>query len=559
MKEYIEAAKGNKKADLVLKNGNIIDVFNCNVFQGDIAICGEKIVGIGEYSGNEEINCKGLYISPGFIDSHVHIESSRVTPKIFSNVLLKNGVLTAICDPHEIGNVLGVDGIEYMLENSKNASIDLYYMMPSCVPATPLENNGATLLAKDLEKFIGRNNVLGLGEVMDVPSVLNFEKSMIDKLNLFKDKIIDGHSPLIEKNDLNAYILAGVKTDHECETKEEALEKIRRGMYVMLRLGSAARNLPYLLPGINDNNYRRYTFCTDDKDISDLVQEGSINYNIKLSVELGLDPIKAVTIGSFNAALCYGLKDKGAIAPGYIADILILDNLKDFNIKEVIRKGKIVKEEKLETKISNFKFSMNIEKLKKEDFNLKADSEMINVIKVIENSLVTEKVIRKAIIENGWIKGIEGEDILKIGVFERHKRTGKHAIGFIEGFHLNGITIAQTIAHDSHNLIVIGNDYMEKAANRVIEIGGGIVLLKDGEIIQELSLPIAGLLTEENPETIISKLDEMNNYINNGEKSETNVLLTLGFMALTVIPYLKITERGLYDYKKGSFISIYSK
>lgn len=557
MKDFIQAAAHKKKADLVLKNGYIIDVFNGEIKKRDLAVYKDKIAGIGEYSGIEEIDCSGKFISPAFIDSHVHIESSRVTPKVFSEILIKKGVLTAVCDPHEIANVLGDRGLEFMLEDSKGASMDLYFMLPSCVPATPLEDNGAELLAQDLEKFKYNKRVLGLGEVMDVPSVINLNPIIIDKLELFKDRIIDGHSPCIAADLLDGYIISGIKTDHECETPEEAEEKVRRGLYVMLRQGSAAKNLEKLLPAVNNNNFKRFLFCTDDKDIPDLVSEGSVDYNVRLSVKLGLDPIKAITIASLNSAECYGLKNKGALAPGYKADILILDDIKDFNISRIIRNGEIYKAKPNKPSSVVLSSSMNMEKVKKEIFEIKAEKETVNVIKTINNSLVTKRVKRKAFTENGIIKSVEGDGILKIAVFERHKNTGRYFVGFIEGFDLKDITIAQTIAHDSHNLIIVGSSCPEKAVNRVIEIGGGIVLLYKGEIAEELSLPIAGIMTDEDPDLVIKKLNNMNKFINKDNRNGSNVLLTLGFMALTVIPYFKITDKGLYDFKEEKFVSLF--
>lgn len=558
MKDFIKAAAHRINADLVMKNGNIVDVFNGEIVKADLAVYKDRIIGIGEYSGNEEIDCTGKYISPAFIDSHVHIESSRVTPRVFSQILLKKGVLAAVCDPHEIANVLGNEGLEFMLEDSREAAVDLFFMLPSCVPATPYEDNGAVLRAEDLKKFKDNDRVLGLGEVMDVPSVVNCNPDMMDKLEAFRDKIIDGHCPCISPEILDAYVMPGIKTDHECENPSEAVEKIRRGLYVMLRQGSAARNLEKVIPAVNSSNYKRFLFCTDDKDITDLEREGSVDYNVRLSVKLGMDPLKALTIASLNAAECYGLKNRGALAAGYKADILIFDDLKDFNINKIVRNGKIVKMEPYKALISSFKSSINMEKVKKEAFDIKAESDTVNVIKTIKNSLITERVKRKVNIENGIIKSVQGDDILKIAVFERHKNTGKYFVGFIEGFHLKDITIAQTIAHDSHNLILVGSSYLEETVNKLIDIGGGIVLLYKGKIVEELSLPIAGIMTDQNPEIIIRKIDKMNEFINKDMGYASNVLLTLGFMALTVIPYFKITDKGLYDFNKETFVNLFS-
>lgn len=558
MKDFIKTAAHRINADLVMKNGNIVDVFNGEIVKADLAVYKDRIIGIGEYSGNEEIDCTGKYISPAFIDSHVHIESSRVTPRVFSQILLKKGVLAAVCDPHEIANVLGNEGLEFMLEDSREAAVDLFFMLPSCVPATPYEDNGAVLRAEDLKKFKDNDRVLGLGEVMDVPSVVNCNPDMMDKLEAFRDKIIDGHCPCISPEILDAYVMPGIKTDHECENPSEAVEKIRRGLYVMLRQGSAARNLEKVIPAVNSSNYKRFLFCTDDKDITDLEREGSVDYNVRLSVKLGMDPLKALTIASLNAAECYGLKNRGALAAGYKADILIFDDLKDFNINKIVRNGKIVKMEPYKALISSFKSSINMEKVKKEAFDIKAESDTVNVIKTIKNSLITERVKRKVNIENGIIKSVQGDDILKIAVFERHKNTGKYFVGFIEGFHLKDITIAQTIAHDSHNLILVGSSYLEETVNKLIDIGGGIVLLYKGKIVEELSLPIAGIMTDQNPEIIIRKIDKMNEFINKDMGYASNVLLTLGFMALTVIPYFKITDKGLYDFNKETFVNLFS-
>ncbi len=554
MKDYLELTNEKEKVDLVLKNGNVVNVFDGSIYNEDVAIVNDTIVGIGEYRGEREIDCTGLYISPAFIESHVHIESSKVIPEVFSQILLRKGVTTCIADPHEIANVLGEEGLEFMIENSKNSEIDIYFMLPSCVPAVETEDNGAILEAKDLEKFKKYSSVLGLGEVMNVPAVIKSKEDMKAKLEAFKEYPIDGHCPDINIKDLNKYILSGIKTDHECTKPEEALEKIKRGMYVMLREGSAARNLEKLLPAIKDNNFHRFLFCTDDKDINDLVKEGSVDYNVRLSIKLGLDPVKAITIASFNAANCYKLKNKGAIAPGYMADIIIFDSLNEMNIKKVIRKGKEIENRPYIAPELNIKSSMNIDKIKEDVFKIEERGNRVNVIKLIKHSIITEKVERE-------LEKEQVSNLYKIGVFERHKRTGKYSIGFIEGLEIGDCTIAQTIAHDSHNIIVVGKSDkdMAMAVNRAIEIKGGIVVVSKAKVIEELSLPIAGLMTNENPSSLINKIDNMNNYINRENEEKSDVFLTLGFMALSVIPELKITARGLYDFGGGCFIDLFSK
>ena len=556
----VEAAIKNKKADLVLKNAWIVNVFTQTIHKDDIAIMGDQIVGIGEYQGEIEIDCAGCFVTPGFIDAHVHIESSKVIPEIFSKIVIKKGVTCCIADPHEIANVLGAEGIEFMIENSKNSVIDMFFMMPSCVPAVEFDDSGAVLGSDELEKFMHSPRVLGLGEVMDVQSVICMKEGMIKKIALFQDAIIDGHCPEINTDNLNAYISSGVNTDHECLAPEQALEEIKRGMYVMLREGSAARNLIALLPAVNEGNFHRFLLCTDDKDISDLEREGSIDHNIKVAIKNGIDPVKAITMATLNAAQCYGLKRKGAIAPGYSADLVILSNLEEVNVKSVIRKGKLYEDCEYKYDSINIRYSMNINYIRKDMFNIKAQLGKLNVIKVIKDSINTEKVEREPIIAGNIVEGIKSEDAMKIAVFERHKKTGRYTLGFIEGLGLKNCCVAQTISHDSHNIIVVGdNDKdMEIAVNRIIEIGGGIVIASSGIILEELRLPVAGLMTYENPAFVIERIKKMNKIIKKYEKSESmDIFLTLGFMALPVIPEIKITTRGLYDFKLEKFIDLF--
>lgn len=560
-KNNIQVAIGNEKADIVLKNASIINVFTQTIENDDIAISGETIVGIGNYSGKEEIDCTGCFVCPGFIDAHVHIESSKVTPEIFSNVLIKKGVTSCIADPHEIANVLGKDGIKFMIDNSNKSPIDIFFMMPSCVPAVSIEDNGAILDAYGLGEFINEPTVLGLGEVMDVPSVVNAEEGMVDKLNLFKDKIMDGHCPNIDNYWLNAYAGAGIKTDHECTLPEEAIEKIKKGMYVMLREGSAARNLKGLLPAVNDENFHRFLFCTDDKDIVDIVEKGSIDDNIRISMKEGIDPIKAITMATLNPCQCYGIRDKGAIAPGYKADLVILDDLYNVKIKNVIKNGKVYREKDKKRFITFAKPSMNVEFIKEDMLKIKAESSKLNVIKVIPQSIGTTKVVHEFKIKDGYVHECMSDDVLKIAVFERHKRTGKYAIGFIEGLGIKDCAIAQTIAHDSHNIISVGsNDKdIEVAVNGVIAIGGGVCIASKGKIVEQLSLPIGGLMTAKPPEFVIDKIKALNRICYEyGTKKDMDIFLTLGFMALPVIPEIRITARGLFDFSKNGFIDLFN-
>ena len=562
-KKNIDVAMGRIKADLVLKNANFINVFTESVDIGDIAIVGDTIIGIGQYTGDTQIDCSDLYVTPGFIDAHVHIESSMIMPQQFGEVVIKKGITTIIADPHEIANVAGMNGVNLMIDNSKGAPIDVFFMLPSCVPSTKFEDSGYVLNAEDLKKLINNNDVLGLGEVMDVPAVVNKDENILKKMNIARDKHIDGHCPNISSNELNACLSCGVRTDHESNTVKEALLKVSRGMYVMIREGSAARNLKALLPAINNRNFGRFLFCSDDRHIDDLLDNGSIDNCIRISIKQGLNPIKAFIMASFNAAKCYDLKDRGAIAPGYKADLVLFEDLKGVNIIKVIKDGKEYMElpVKKHVKIS-VKSSMHMDFIDSEIFKVESKATVVNVIKLIPNSLETKLVQRKTESQLGYIKRMVEKDILKIAVIERHHNTGKHFVGFIEGLGLKHCSIAQTIAHDSHNVIVVGdNDKdMEVAVNTLVSIGGGIAMVSGGNVIAQLSLPIGGIMTFESPYMVAEHLKRLSRIARGfGVRDEYDPFISLSFMALPVIPEVKITPRGLFDYNKFEFIKLFVK
>lgn len=560
IKEKIKMSLGEIKCNLVLKNAFYINVFNGQIEQGDIGICDDTIVGIGNYDGDIEIDCSEQYVAPGFIDSHIHIESTMITPEKYSSIAIKNGVTTVIADPHEIANVEGVKGIEFMIKNSENAMIDIYFMLPSCVPATSFEDNGYTLNCEELLELSKHPKVLGLGEVMDIQAVMNKDEDMLCKLNSFNDKPIDGHSPIISPIELNAYITSGVKTDHECSNYKDALDKISKGMYVLMREGSAAKNLMSLLKAVKDENYHRFLFCTDDRNIEDLMEEGSIDNCLRIAIREGIDPVKAFTMATFNAAQCYGLKNIGAIAPGYKADLVIFESLKQINIKRVLKNGK---DPSLNTKASsiyNIKTSMNVDFVSANDFKIPAIGNEINVIKVKPQSLETIKEIRKITAENGYVSKINSKDALKLAIFERHKRSKKYSIGYVEGLGLKDCAIAQTIAHDSHNIIVIGdNDKdMEVAVNSLITIGGGIVIVSEGKLISHLSLPIGGLMTFQESYIVCENVKRLNRIARSyGIKQDFDPFITLSFLSLPVIPEIKLTTKGLYEFSTASFIDLF--
>ena len=566
----LKIARGEEKAELVIKKANIINVFTNEIIKGDVAIDKGRIVAIGQYSGWEEIDLKGKYLSPAFIDSHVHIESSKVTPGQFAKAVVPRGVTSIIADPHEIANVKGIEGIEYMLEESENIPLDVYMMLPSCVPATPFESAGAVLEAKELAKIIDKEGILGMGEMMDYVGVINGDEKVLEKIELAKEKgkIIDGHGPMITGRELNAYVAAGIRTEHECSTVKEMVERLRLGMYIHIREGSAARNLKELIKAVNKDNLSRVMFCTDDKEPSDLLENGSIDNNIRLAIEAGIDPIDCIKIASLNPALAYGLEGKGAIAPGYRADLVVIDNLIDFNILMVFKDGKLVAENYMplfhvtESSNTSMKNTVVIKPIKEEDLKLSIKGDKVNVIGVIPDSLITEKLVREVgkdiVVEGGEF--VKGNDILKVAVIERHKATGRIGLGLVEGFGLENGAIASTIAHDSHNIIVIGDrdSDMVLAVEELKRLGGGIALAQEGKIIGSLQLEIAGLMSDKPLEEVRKGLDEILQLAYDKLRVNRNIepFMILSFLALPVIPSLKITDLGLFDVDKFKFINL---
>jgi len=565
IKKRIDIAAGRIEADLVLKNAKIVDVFSEEIIEGDIAICDDKIAGIGEYLGREEIDLGGKYVVPGLIDGHVHIESSMVTPGQFAKAIVPHGTTTIIADPHEIANVCGLDGIDYILEGSKDIPLDVFVMLPSCVPATAFENSGAKLSAEELKKRIGSDRVLGLGEVMDYPAVIGGNREVLEKIEIAEGKIKDGHGPDISGKQLNAYITAGIKTEHECTTIEEMQDRIRLGMYVLIREGSAARNLEVLAKGITRANLRRVLFCTDDRHPQDILNDGHIDNNVRLAIKNGIDPIAAIKISSLNAAECYRLWDRGAVAPGYLADLIVVDDIESFNVEKVFKNGKLVAnngESLFQVKSKTDLKVMNTVKLKQVDkdmLKIKLESDIVNVIRLLPHSLVTQKVIRKVDTQDGYFKYNNMLDILKLVVVERHKGTGNIGLGLVENFNLKEGAIASTIAHDSHNLIVVGDNDEDilLAIEEIGRIGGGITICSKGKVLKSLPLPIAGLVSDKSLDEVSIELREMIKIAYGmGVNKDIDPFMTLAFLALPVIPELKLTDVGLFDVIEFDFIDL---
>lgn len=562
LKNNITMARGKIKAEKVFKNAKIIDVFSNKIIEGDLALANGKIVGIGNYSGQVEVDLEGKFVCPTLIDAHVHIESSMMNPAQFAKAIIPNGVTTIIADPHEISNVVGLEGIRYLLKASEGLPLDVRMMLPSCVPATFFENSGANLTYEELAKLINEDRVHGIGEMMNYVGLLELDQRVLDKIYGFRDKIIDGHAPGLVGNDLNAYAYAGVLTDHECSTVEEMEDRISKGMYVLIRQGTAAKNADQLTKGVTKDNLSRCMFCTDDKHPEDLLKNGSINENIKIAIKNGIDPIDAIKMASINSAICYGLKKKGGLAPGYEGNFIVLDNLQEFKISAVYiagekyaENGEIIKDIFAKNHLDSLG-SVNVYDYKLSDFEIKLSSNKVNIIGINPNSLVTERLVEEVKVEDG--KFVADKDFLKLAVVERHKGLKSIGLGIIKGFGIKHGAMASTIAHDSHNIIIIGdNDQdMFSAMKEIKKINGGIVLVKDGKVLESLPLEIGGLMSNKNLKEINFSISEILKTIKNNLDLDVDLdpIITLGFMALPVIPHIKLTDKGLFDVDKFEFI-----
>ena len=558
--ELIRAAYEGKNT-LVIKNANVVNVFTDEIVRADVAVYEDVIIGVGSYSGENEIDAGGAYLAPGFIDAHVHIESSMVIPSSFMKVIMPHGTTTVIADPHEIANVAGAAGIRAMYKLTDELPLRVLFMLPSCVPATPFEHSGAKLVAEDMEQFMHKSRILGLGEVMDANSVINCSQEMLDKLRLFDKRPIDGHAPMLEGMGLNAYRVAGAFSDHECSTYEEVKQKLATGMNILLRIGSAANNMDGVLRRIAEEKLptRNMMFCTDDKHIEDIRREGHINANARMAVAAGIDPIDAIKMASYNAARAYGIRGVGAIAPGYKADMVLLEDLKDFKVKQVIsRFGRpYTGEEQIPSPILPPQVfnSVRLPEISKYDLALRCHVSA-PVIKMIPHQLVTELVYRDVERdENGCF--IPSEGMVKLAVIERHHATGSMAVGILEGLGIKHGAVASTVAHDSHNLVVAGDndEDMLMAIESLRDCGGGYSVVSRGVVLASLPLPIAGLMTAAPVNDVLeiqqALLDALYSL---GAKRDSDPLIALSFMALPVIPAVKLTDEGLFDAVNFKFI-----
>ena len=555
----IAAAAGREPADLVLKNATFVNVFSNELSTMDIAVAEGLIVGMGSYQGRSEVDCTGKIILPGFLDAHIHLESSLVSPTEFVKAVLPHGTTTVVTDPHEIANVMGTDGIEYMLQATEDLPVDVRFMLPSCVPATPLDESGAILDYRAIDSFYDHPRVQGLAEMMNFVGAINGDEQTVEKIVAAQahHKKIDGHAPDLQGNDLNAYIAAGVYSDHECHDVKDALAKLERGQFIMIREGTAARNLEALMPLLTGKYADRCMFCTDDKHPNDLLEKGHIDYIVKKAISLGADPITAVKVACHNAARYFLLNNRGGISPGYLADFVIIDNFQNFNIEQVYKKGVLMVDH---GEIQDFPSpeiepylverahkTFHVAALTAEDF---AEKRPRGIIGMVDGEITT--------VDAGYSDRIDVEyDVLKIAVVERHKNTHHIGIGYIQGYGLKSGAVATSISHDSHNIIVVGTNEADMAAavNRVVELNGGIVVWDGGQPVAEVPLAIAGIMSDEPLVTVNEKLETAKDAAHKlGVNPGIDPFMTLSFMALPVIPSLRITTRGVFDVTTQSYV-----
>ena len=570
LKDRIRVASGEGKVDLLIKNGRVVNVFSAQIERKDVAIFDGRIVGFGDYPTKKIIDVKGDFLCPGLIDGHVHIESSMVTIPQFARAVVPKGTTSVIIDPHEIANVMGLKGIRFMAESARGIPLNVFIMAPSCVPATNMETSGAVLKSNEIKSLLKEPWVIGLAEMMNFPGVIYRDPQVLRKIEQAKGKRIDGHAPLLSGKLLNAYLTAGIRSDHECTTLKEAKEKLANGMWIMIREGSTARNLKDLLPLVTPKNSRRLLFVTDDRHPKELLEEGHINSIVKRAIQLGTDPFLAIQMATLNAAEYFRLDDLGAIAPGYRADLITFDHLGRFQIKKVFKDGVMVAEDgKMISRsigVSSFlkkgvQSSVRIKDIKNDAFVIRGNQPFAKVIQLIPDQIVTRKVMAKIVLKDGVALPNMKEDILKIAVIERHRATGNVGIGFVQGFGLKRGAIGSSVAHDSHNLVIVGtaDEDMAKAATAIRKMGGGLVVVAEGKVLASLPLPIAGLMTDAPVTQVNNQLEALLRAARSLGCKLPDPFMTLSFISLPVIPELKITDKGLVDVNQFKIVPVFGE
>ena len=564
LEALIAVAHGDEPADLLLKNARLVNVLAGEIHATDIALYRGQVAGLGSYEARETVDLDGRFVCPGFMDAHVHLESSMVQPSEFARAVVPHGTTTVICDPHEIANVLGLDGVRYILQASDGLPLQVYVMAPSCVPATHMETAGAELSAEDIEQLWAYPRVIGLGEMMNFPGVLFRVAPVLDKIKAAGSRPIDGHAPGLAGRDLNAYVAAGIRSDHESTELEEAREKLRRGMHLMIREGTTARNLRALLPVVTAANARFCHFCTDDRHPDTLLSEGHIDDLVRKAIAWGLDPVTAVQMATINTAEYFGLREVGAVAPGYRADLLVLDDLEAVTVAQVYAGGQLVAEkgnfllERGQLPHVPVQPSMHVP-LSAIDLEIPASGSLARVIGVIPEQIVTEDLRLAPTTEDGLVVSDPQRDLLKIAVVERHHGTGHVGLGLVKGVGLKRGAIASSVAHDSHNIVAVGatDKEIKAAVKAVVEMGGGQVVLDGGEVLAACALPIAGLISDRPLEEVRDQVEALTEAARALGCALPDPLMTLSFLALPVIPALKLTDRGLVDVNAFDLVPLY--
>lgn len=570
LKKLIDVAAGRLEADIVLKGAKVLNVFTEQLEEKDVAICGDRIAGLGIYTGKEEIDLNGKIIVPGFMDSHIHLESTMVTPAQFERASLPHGTTAVMADPHEIANVAGTDGIDYIMKLCEGLDMHIYFNMPSCVPSAPLEESGETLEAQQLRPYYIDDRVLGLAEVMNSIGVTQGDEKLLDKIADARscNKIIDGHAPFLGGKELNAYSAAGVRSDHECTNACEAIEKIAKGQWIMIREGTAAKNLKALIDICKPPYCNRAMFCTDDRHPEDILSDGHIDAILRKAVYLGADPITAIKMCTFNTASYFKLNERGAVAPGYYADLVVLDDLTDFKANMVFtdgklaaKKGKVINDHTAPLpRNDKILHSFHMKQISPDNLKTKEIMHAQRVIGLKKHELLTDEIIIQPTLVGRQNGGIDiKRDILKAAVFERHHNTGHIGIGFVTGYGLKSGAIATSIAHDSHNLIVIGtsDEDIAAAAEAVRKLEGGLVVVKDGKILEALPLPIAGIMSDLSVEEVAEKNNALKRAARElGASEDIDTIMTLAFVSLPVIPKLRLNGKGLIDVIKQEIVEI---
>ncbi len=565
MDRIIRVARGEEEADLLLSNVRLVNVLSGEVHETNIAVAGTRVAGLGDYKAKEILDVRGAYVCPGLIDGHVHIESSMLRIPEFARVVMSHGTTTVITDPHEIANVLGLDGIKYMMQTSRGSPLGVYFMLSSCVPSTDLETAGSRLMSYDLAPLVGEEWVVGVAEMMNYPGVLLRDEDLLARIRIAGGKRVDGHAPHLTGRDLNAYIACGISSDHESSSFEEAKEKLQRGMYIMIREGSAARNMEALLPLVTPQNARRCMFVTDDIDVADLLDRGHMDYIIRKAVGLGLEPMVAIQMATINTAEYFGLRDLGAIAPGYKADMVIFDDFDTFQVTKVFRGGRLVAENGRMLPMDGEhpgmppRGTVNVAWIELEDFRIVAKGRRARVIGLTPNQLATKQLVEEVKTIDGLAVADVERDILKLAVIERHLASGNTGLGFVRGFGLKRGALASSVAHDSHNIIVVGaNDLdMMTAAVQIVKMQGGLVAAAEGKVLATVPLPIAGLMSDKSAEEVTAEMEGLKRAARDLGCIVPAPFASMSFLALPVIPRLKLTDKGLVDVKKFDFVPLF--